>query len=279
VFDNSEWNWKKKKELFTGLDITIITPCIWLANLVKKSFLKEYPVKVIYNGIDLNVFKPTEISNVKKKYGLDKRPMVLGVASEWTTRKGLNDFIKISMKLSDVQFVVVGVTEEQLKLLPNNIKGIKRTSNASELAEIYSAADLFFNPTYEDNFPTTNLEALACGTPVVTYDTGGSPEAITKVEEWCNSKVGKIIKKTTSKTVSLDKVAADLLFMLGMIERKPDSIGADRKFSIESNNTNGIFDSDKKDCITREMCRKAALCFDMNSRLRQYLEVYQEVGL
>lgn len=179
VIDNSKLNYEKKKELFTSVkNMTIVTPSKWLANLVKESFLGKYQVEVINNGIDLEVFKPTE-SNFREKYNLQDKFIVLGVASVWTERKGIKYFIELSEQLSDdYKIVVVGVTEKQKKELPNNILAITRTNNVKELAQIYTVADVFVNPTLEDNFPTTNLEALACGTQVITFNTGGSVESI-----------------------------------------------------------------------------------------------------
>ena len=179
VFDNSKLNYEKKRELFTSIkNMTIVTPSKWLANLVKESFLGKYPVEVINNGIDLEVFKPTE-SDFRERYNLQDKFIILGVASVWEERKGLKYFIELSKELSaDYKVVVVGVTEKQKKELPNNILAITRTNNVKELAEIYTAVDVFVNPTLEDNFPTTNLEALACGTPVITFNTGGSVESI-----------------------------------------------------------------------------------------------------
>lgn len=185
--DNSKWNYQKKKELFTNLNLTIVTPSKWLANLVKESYLKDYPVEVINNGIDLNIFKPTP-SNFREKYNLKDKKIILGVANVWDRRKGLNDFIELSKVLDDnYHIVLVGLNKKQLKNLPKNIIGIERTESQKELVEIYTAADVFFNPTYEDNYPTVNLEALACETPVITYDTGGSTETI--------EENGKIITK------------------------------------------------------------------------------------
>ncbi len=177
--DRSRYNFERKKNSFTGIkNLTFVTPSEWLSGIVKRSYLKDYPVKVINNGIDLDVFKPTE-SDFKEKYGLDDKKIVLGVASAWGEKKGLYDFIKLSELLDDeYKVVLVGLTEEQKAELPEKILGITRTNNATELAEIYSAADVFVNPTYEDNYPTTNLEAQACGTLIITYKTGGSPESL-----------------------------------------------------------------------------------------------------
>lgn len=158
--------------------MTIVTPSNWLAGMVRSSFLKEYPIKVIHNGIDLSVFRPT-YGNFRERYGLQKKKIILGVASVWDERKGFDDFIKLSALINDqMRIVLVGVNKKQINSLPQNIIGIERTNNVTELAEIYTAADVFVNPTYEDNYPTVNLEAQACGTPVVTYNTGGCPEGV-----------------------------------------------------------------------------------------------------
>lgn len=181
IFDRSKESFKDKKWIFTGVEnLTIVTPSEWLAKLVKKSFLNEYEIKVINNGIDLNIFKPTP-SNFKEKYGLKSKKVILGVASGFDEKKGYKYFLELANRLDDeYRIVLVGLKEEQIKSLPKNIIGILRTANAKELAEIYTAADVFVNPTLEDTFPTTNIEALACGTPIVTFSTGGSPESISE---------------------------------------------------------------------------------------------------
>ncbi len=177
--DNSRKNYERKKQLFTGIpNVTIVTPSQWLARLVKESFLKEYRTEVIPNGIDLEIFKPVE-SNFRVQYGLEGKKIVLGVASAWDERKGLYDFIKLSEIVdNEYQVVLVGLSEQQKNLLPESVIGITRTNSVKELAEIYTAADVFVNLTYEDNYPTVNLEAQACGTPVITYKTGGSVESV-----------------------------------------------------------------------------------------------------
>ena len=178
VLDNSSLNWRIKKELFNSIkDMIIITPSKWLAGLVEESFLSKYSVQVINNGIDTDVFKPTP-SRFREKFGLKNKKIVLGVSNQWTERKGFNDFIKLSYMIDDnYKIVLVGLTKKQIKKLPNIIIGISKTQNAKELAEIYTTADVFLNLTYEDNYPTTNLEAQACGTPLITYNTGGSVES------------------------------------------------------------------------------------------------------
>ena len=136
-------------------------------------------MEVIYNGIDLDQFKPVNSNGLLSGYNLSGKKVLLGVASVWDRRKGFDYFIELSKQLDDnFRIVLIGLSKEKIKKLPRNIIGIPRTENIEELVAFYNAADVFVNPTLVDNFPTTNLEALACGTPVVTFDTGGSPEAI-----------------------------------------------------------------------------------------------------
>ena len=174
--DCSSLMWEKKKKWFTSVkDMVIVTPSEWLADLVKQSYLKEYPVEVINNGINLEMFKPSESQYTLKK----KKYLVLGVALGWGQRKGLDTIIKLRDKLdSDYQMLLVGVDESVKAVLPAGIDAINRTDNQKQLAEIYSAADVFINPTREDNFPTTNIESIASGTPVITFDVGGSKEML-----------------------------------------------------------------------------------------------------
>lgn len=187
--DNSSKNFEDKKKVFTGhANLTIVTPSKWLKGQLEQSFLQDYPAKVIHNGIDLDQFQV--LNDEKLNIGVSPhKKVILGVASVWEERKGLDNLIRLSKLLSrDYKIVLIGLDNKQLSNLPENIKGIARTENIDELVKWYNRADVFVNPTYEDNFPTTNLEALACGTPVITYNTGGSPEAI-------NKETGKVVPK------------------------------------------------------------------------------------
>ena len=177
--DNSRRNYERKRRAFTGVsNMTIITPSHWLADLVGQSFLKEYPVEVVYNTIDTSIFRPTP-GDFRVRHGLEGKKIVLGVASTWSPRKGLDDFVKLAGMLDDrYAIVLVGVSRAQMAQLPKGIIALERTNSTKELAEIYTAADVFVNPTYEDNYPTVNLEAQACGTQVITYNTGGCAETI-----------------------------------------------------------------------------------------------------
>ena len=180
LYDNTKKMWQLKKKWFTGVkNMTIVTPSEWLAGLARESYLKQYPIEVINNGIDLNVFKPTH-SNFREQYGIPgDKYIVLGVSFAWGYRKGLDCFVEMAEKLGEqYQIVLVGTDDEIDKNLPKNIISIHRTQNQKELAEIYSTADVFAMPTREENYPTVNMEAIACGTPVVTFDTGGSPEML-----------------------------------------------------------------------------------------------------
>lgn len=235
-FDRSKWLYEKKKKALSGLDLTIITPSQWLSNLTKKSFLKEYPVKVIYNGIDLSLFVPSK-SDFRQKYSIPEyKAIILGVANKWEKRKGLDFFINLSYALDadNYQIVLVGTNDNVDKLLPENIISIHKTSNQKELAQIYSAADLFFNPTREDNFPTVNIEALSCGTPVLTFKTGGSPEVI---DETC----GLVLENDDIETI----------------------VG-----SIENVIENKLF--------SRENCLLRAKKFNSNDRFNEYINLYTD---
>ena len=170
-------NYRRKKQAFTGHpNLTIVTPSHWLASVVKDSFLGEYPIIPIYNGIDLNLFKPTP-GDFRSRYHLENKKIILGVANVWEGRKGLDDFIALSQILDDsYKIVLVGLNEQQIKNLPDNMIKIVRTESIRELAEIYSAADVYINPSIEETMGLTTAEALACGTPVVTYNKTAVPE-------------------------------------------------------------------------------------------------------
>ena len=174
-------NFKNKYKTFSTVkNLTIVTPSIWLRELVKKSFLKKYPIRVINNGIDLEKFRvKNNIEKFKEKHRLNDKIVLLGVASEWSKRKGLDDYIKLAKILPKKYILIlVGIDNKKAKELPKTILTIEKTNNVDELAEIYNSADVFINFTYEDNFPTVNLESIACGTPIITYRTGGSVEVI-----------------------------------------------------------------------------------------------------
>jgi len=238
LIDRSKTNYLTKKKIFSSVEsMRIISVSKWMESLVKKSFLNKYPIKTIYNGIDVVAFRPRQ-NNIKKRYGIENKFLILGIAAQWTERKGFYDFIELSRNLDNAQFAIlmVGLDKKRFRELPDGIIGVKKTNCIDELAEFYSAADLFFNPTWEDTFPTTNLESLACGTPVLTYDTGGSPEAVT-------DDTGFVIKK------------GDIHSALNIITR--------------------VKEVGKQNYLRR--CRSRAVSsFSQEDRYREYLTLYKE---
>lgn len=177
--DNSKKMYQNKMKWFTGIEnMTLVTPSYWLSGLVKQSFLKNYPVEVIYNGIDLDVFKPIK-GNFKQGHGLQDKKIILGVSLGWSNKKGLDVFVELAKRLgNDYTIILIGTDDDTDKLLPVNVLSIHRTHDQTQLAEIYTAADVFVNPTREEVLGLVNIEALACGTPVVIFKTGGCPEIL-----------------------------------------------------------------------------------------------------
>lgn len=180
LLDKTKKMYEEKKKWFTGVEnLTLVTPSHWLANKVSQSFLKDYKVEVVNNGIDLRQYKPTP-SNFRHQHGIqDKHILLLGVADGWTESKGLNIFMGLSKKISDkYKIVLVGLSNEQIKELPSNIIGFPKTSNIKELVEIYSAADWFINPSLEETMSLVTIEALACGTPAIVSNSTAVPETV-----------------------------------------------------------------------------------------------------
>jgi putative colanic acid biosynthesis glycosyltransferase len=238
IFDRSRKNFNLKKSLFNSLKyLTIVSVSYWLDSVVRESFLKAIPQKVIYNGIDLNVFKPFEdTQETKIKFGVGNKFMILGVASQWDNRKGLKDFITLSKILEpDMIILLIGLTKKQIKNLPKNIIGFGRTENQFELTKLYSAAEVFVNLSVEETFGLTTAEALSCGTPAIVYDSTACPE---------------VIDKNT-----------------GIVVAKGDIIGV--KNSIEIIRTNG------KSFYSSE-CRKRVISkFNKEDRYSEYFDLYK----
>ncbi len=245
VLDNSRRNYLEKKVLFTGLkNMTIVTPSEWLADRVRQSFLKEYPLVVVPTGIDLEQFRPMQevrekgnlIFELKRRLGLRGKTVLLGVANPWRERKGLTQFVNLSKMIDDrTAIVLLGLSDEQLNELPDSIIGLEKTDSVEEMVAIYSMADIYVNLTLEDTFPTTNLEALACGKPVITFKAGGSPESL---DDTC----GIVVERNSIQGVvaAIDKIRS----------------------------SRGI-------CYTREMCMRRAEYYSKDYRFMEYIqEVY-----
>lgn len=180
LIDRSEKNFNLKKKLFTSLpNVTLVPVSNWLSGILEESFLQNYPLKVIHNGINTEVFRPSTGTVFRKKHCFENKFILLGVASVWSPRKGLKDFIALSKLLNnDYQIVLVGLTRKQMEQLPDSILGIERTESVEELAEIYSAVDIVLNLSYEETFGLTTVEGFACGTPGIVYNATASPELI-----------------------------------------------------------------------------------------------------
>lgn len=237
--DNTAKMYRRKREWFSGIqDMTLVAPSRWLAGLVKQSFLKDYPVEIIGNGIDLSVFTPQN-SDFRERYRCEEKKVVLGVAFAWGERKGLDVFLELSKRLNPekYQIVLVGTNDTIDQQLPRNIISIHRTANQLQLAEIYSVADLFLNPTREDNYPTVNMEAIACGTPVLTFNTDGSPE---------------MVDETTGSVVPCDDIDALEAEVKRICEQTPYT---------------------KEDCLYQAKTR-----FDMNEKFNEYVLLYEQKG-
>lgn len=180
--DMTSKNYNDKKRALTSIkNAIVVVPSYWLKSKVQESFLSKYDIEVIHNGIDISIFRPMpdmELRDNILKKGYNK--IILGVAATWNERKGLNDIIAIANKEPKWFFVAIGdIPDKKYPGTENdNVLFIKRTENVYDLVKWYSSSDVFVNPTLEDTYPTTNLESIACGTPVITYPTGGSVEII-----------------------------------------------------------------------------------------------------
>lgn len=239
LFDSSSFNYKAKKKIFHFPDeihFTIVSE--WLGVQFMQSFLSDFPFQIIHNGINLNEFKKRDNNWLSKKYSLTSQKIILGVRSSWGKLHNYNEYIHLSEMLSsDYSIVLVGLTKDQIKELPEKIIGIEKTNSTLELSEIYSDAFAFVNLTYLDSFPTTNLESLACGTPVITYNTGGSPESI-------DESVGCVVKQ------------GDLEAVLKAIHS---------------------FSDKGKEYYSLNCRKKAETMFDENRQFYEYIKLYKQI--
>lgn len=177
LLDRSRRNWEDKKKAFCSIPgLTLVTVSRWMKGEIARSFLGGVRCEVIHNGIDLDTFRPSPSAETALAYGT----YYLAVASIWLPEKGLQDLEKLSSVLdADERLVVVGKRPSGHRF-PRNVVCLERTADAAALAALYTEAVALVNPTWQDNYPTVNMEAIACGTPVVSYRTGGSPESITQ---------------------------------------------------------------------------------------------------
>ncbi len=232
IIDRSQQNFALKKRIFTGnSNLHIVAVSNWLKQDISQSFFKEQDIRVIHNGVNLEIFKPIVLSK-------NEKIRIIGVASQWGPLKGLDDFYKLREILSDAyEIYLVGLNSRQLAQLPRGVIGIERTESVEKLVELYSTAAVFVNPTYADTFPTTNIEALACGTPIVTYHTGGSPEAI-------DHETGIVVNKGNIK---------------GMAEAIKCIASKDR------------------DAMSRACRQRAEQLYNMKDRFQDYINLYEKL--
>ena len=236
--DKSRYNYRLKKELFTSVpNMTIVPVSEWMGSIVRNSYLNRYPINVINNGVDLSVFRPRE-NDLRTRFGLKDKIVLLGVATAWGINKGLKDYIRLSSILSaEYQIILVGISQEQKKQIPPNIITIERTENQIELAEFYTLADIVLNLSYQESFGLTTVEGLACGTPGIVYNKTASPELV-------SPKCGIIVEAGNMKQL----VSA-----------------------IQSMKKNG------KSFYSSACQERAEMYFDKNKCFRQYVELYEEL--
>jgi glycosyltransferase involved in cell wall biosynthesis len=238
--DRSYKNFSLKRQLFTSLNnITIVAVSKWLEGIVQESYLAKYPINVIHNGIDTNAFYPlSNCSEIKRKYGIVKDFMLMGVATAWGSRKGLDDYIRLSRILSDEHAIVlVGLSKKQKELIPSTIIGIDRTESIKELAELYSAADIILNLSNQETFGMTTVEGFSCGTPSIAYNCTANPELITP-------ETGIIVEP-------------------GNIEQLVKAIE-----TIKSN---------KKEYYSANCRKLAEMFYDKENKYNEYLQLYEKV--
>ena len=250
IKDASESNFRSKKKCFTGIkNLQLVTPSAWLKDAVSHSILCEYPVRVINTGIDLDTFKPVS-SDIRKAHDIGDRTLLLGVANPWRERKGLYDFAALQEMLDSrfpdrYRIALIGLKPSQMEELPEGIIKAGHTDSVEELARWYSAADIYVNLTYGDTFPTTNIEALACGTPVITYDAGGSSEVLDG---------GSAPETDTGSVVT----KGDLSGVIEASEQIISRLKEDEQ-SIE------------------DACVRRAAHYSRHDRYREYYELYKEI--
>lgn len=244
LFDRSKQNFELKKRAYDNIpNITLVPVSYWLGQEVSQSILGKYKIHVIQNGIDVNVFRPRRdsVAGIKKKYGLCGKYIILGVATGWSEEVGVSTFFRLRKQLSeDFAIVMVGCTPNILKQLPDGIIGISRTDNVDELAEIYSAADILFNASYQETFGLVTAEAISCGTPVIVYNSTACSEIV------------------TSETGYIAEVKNEIQVLNYILEDK-------------------MLDSTQRK-VRSEKCRQYAIAhFDKNIKYQEYIKLYNSL--
>lgn len=266
VLDRSVKNYALKKELFSANKNLAIVACSdWLGDFVKESFLKDKRIEVIHNGVDLQMFRPQDGKESREGKESERRVFkIIAVSSVWYPNKGELDIYKLRTILPDDEYEItmVGLSAEQAKNLPKGIRGIQRTQNVQELAQLYSEADVLINPTYEDNFPTVNIEALACGTPVITYKTGGSPEAV-------RDKVSDGFKEFSFDSAHDKRQVSGgaELYNTGMVIEQGNVVAL----------ANAVMQMKDKPLSSADCRKRAEELFDKDKCFEKYVELYEDL--
>lgn len=231
-------NLQAKKGMIRAVDLTVVVPSKWMESLAKNSFYSKSDIRLITNGIDLSVFYPIQ-PDIRIKHGISQtKHILLGVATVWNERKGMDVFSELARRLDQSTFQVVLVGNAPQSFIDDNglIVFIDHVDDQCELAKFYSSATLFVNPTREETLGMVNVESLACGTPVVTFNTGGSPECI---------------DSTSGSVVDKDDIDAMEREIIRICETKPYSAKA---------------------------CVRRAAAFDKNARFEEYIDLYEELA-
>ena len=266
VLDRSVKNYALKKELFSANKNLAIVACSdWLGDFVKESFLGDKRIEVIHNGVDLQMFRPQDGKESREGKESERRVFkIIAVSSVWYPNKGELDIYKLRTMLPEDEYEItmVGLSTEQAKNLPKGIRGIQRTQNVQELAQLYSEAAVLINPTYEDNFPTVNIEALACGTPVITYRTGGSPEAV-RDEVSDGFKEFSFDSAQDKRQVS----GGAELYNTGMVIEQGNVVAL----------ANAVMQMKDKPLSSADCRKRAEELFDKDKCFEKYVELYEEL--
>ncbi|MDR2505583.1 MAG: glycosyltransferase [Oscillospiraceae bacterium] len=256
LLDNSERNYRRKRSAFTNVpNLRIVAPSDWLAENVRRSFLRDYPLSVIPNGVDTNAFTPSDEmmgAMHSTTHCVVKDGSILSIAAPFDERKGFTDIIETAKLLPNKRFILIGLTDKQKKLLPSNAEGYGRINDRAQIIRFCRKASLLLNATYEDTYPTVNMEAIACGTPAVSYNTGGCAEqqglslqsAALSGRRFIQTQVGAIVNEKSPAALAEAIAQTELSFA------RPDASELLHLFSLKH--------------------------FDRNKAVSAYVDIYKE---
>ena len=233
--------WQEKKRLFSMIDDLVVVSCSdWLTDITRRSFLGNRRLMTIHNGVNLEVFRPITSNGIRTRLQIDDKAfVVLGMANKWLLERN-REVLSAVLSMTDIILVLLGCTkEQQIKVNGSNVKTVGFVGDKHELACYYSAADVFVNLSWEDTFPTVNLESLACGTPIIAHYCTGVPEMV-------DAKVGMVIQPGCA-----EKMIAAI--------NEVKSVG--------------------KDYYSKHCRAKAEKEYDYKQCVAKYISLYQDMGL